>query len=224
MRPALKVMQKGRSRMYEDEAPPATRTQGESLDGIKRLDLLSRRFSEEEIQRLSALQQLRGERPDVLDRSIQEGRLQFVRWLVQHGRLGQGDTTDGEEASLEEESPGAKHPHGSWPTSPGTDAARTRAAASAGSASCEQVPDHAAENQSDNEKQSGNQCAPLHCVWAWIRTGFARAAGIGSQLGSWVFLPNEAAEIDPLSLRDPNGSPWTYMDDPWPWTHFRSGW
>ena len=204
--------------MYEDEAPPATRNRPESLDGIKRLDLLCRRFSDGEIQRLSTLQLRQGERPDVLDRSIQEGRLTFVLWLVEHGRLGEGDEADGEEAAQQEQAPGAMRPQESGPGSSGTTSARAIADASAGSAVCERMPEQADEQHQDHWR------SPLHCVWTRIRRGLARVAGIGSRLGSWVFLPREGYEIDPSDLRDPYGNLWSYTEDPWPWTHFHSGW
>jgi hypothetical protein len=204
--------------MYEDEAPPAMRNRPESLDSIKRLDLLNRRFSEEEIQRLSALQLRQGERPDVLDRSIQEGRLTFVRWLVEHGRLGEGDEADGKEASQQKKAPGAMRPQESWPGSSGTTTAPAIAGASAGSAVCERMPEQADEKHQDHPR------SPLLCVWKRIRQGLARVAGIGSRLGSWVFLPREGYDVDPSQLRDPYGNLWSYTEDPWPWTHFHSGW
>ena len=204
--------------MHEDDAPPATRNRPESLDGIKRLDLLCRRFSDGEIQRLSALQLRQGERPDVLDRSIQEGRLTFVRWLVEHGRLGEGDEADGKGASQQAKAPGARRPEESCPGASGTTAAQATAGASAGSAVCERTLEQTDEKHQDHRR------SPLLRVWTRIRQGLARVAGIGRHLSSWIFVPSEGYEIDPSHLRDPYGNLWSYTEDPWPWTHFHSGW
>ena len=68
---------------------PSTPKGGPSdlLAGVQRLELLSWRFSEAEIQRLSTLQVRHREHPDLVDLPVEERRLQFARWLVEHGRL-----------------------------------------------------------------------------------------------------------------------------------------
>jgi hypothetical protein len=62
----------------------------------ERMDLLRRRFSGEEVERLTLLQLRCRERPDLLDLPpqerrppLQERRLQFARWLVEQGRIGE---------------------------------------------------------------------------------------------------------------------------------------
>jgi hypothetical protein len=45
------------------------------------------RFTSEEGQRLIALRQRLALRPTPVDLDIDERRLQFARWLVEHGRL-----------------------------------------------------------------------------------------------------------------------------------------
>lgn len=52
-----------------------------------RLNLLSQRFSGEEIQRLSRLQLRHRTSPDKLDLPVDPSRLSFARWLFEHGRL-----------------------------------------------------------------------------------------------------------------------------------------
>lgn len=52
-----------------------------------RLDLLSQRFSEAEIQCLSRLQLRHRTSPDKLDLPVDPCRLSFARWLFEHGRL-----------------------------------------------------------------------------------------------------------------------------------------
>lgn len=72
----------------QDERPSAAnRNQDRSLDGIQRLDLLGWRFSTEEIQRLSRLQERYRAGLDRLDLPLDPYRLGFAHWLVEHGKL-----------------------------------------------------------------------------------------------------------------------------------------
>ncbi len=57
------------------------------------MDLLIWRFSNAEIDRLSKLQLRYREAPDALDLPIEECRLRFSRWLVEHGKLSEDECT-----------------------------------------------------------------------------------------------------------------------------------
>jgi hypothetical protein len=50
---------------------------------------LDDRFTAEEVQRLTALRQRVNVQPMHLDLGIDVRRLEFARWLVEHGRLGE---------------------------------------------------------------------------------------------------------------------------------------
>jgi hypothetical protein len=81
-----------RSWQMRNHKPPADkRHHGGAPAGILRTDLLTSRFSETEIQRLSRLQLRYRERPDARDMPIEESRLQFAHWLVEQGRLSEDD-------------------------------------------------------------------------------------------------------------------------------------
>jgi hypothetical protein len=73
--------------MQNNHAQAARHSQGDPPDGVQRLELLLRRFSPNEIQCLSLLQLLLRQRPSALDFPLEEPRLQFARWLVEHGQL-----------------------------------------------------------------------------------------------------------------------------------------
>ena len=77
--------------MYGKQPPTPKGGQSELLAGVQRLELLSWRFSEAEIQRLSTLQVRHREHPELVDLPVEERRLQFARWLVEHGRLSEDD-------------------------------------------------------------------------------------------------------------------------------------
>src|SRR5260370_9104868 len=73
--------------MHFRKTPPARHDDNDSPAGVQRLELLWWRFSAAETQRLSALQLLQRERPNALDLPLEECRLRFARWLIEHGRL-----------------------------------------------------------------------------------------------------------------------------------------
>jgi len=77
--------------MRNHKPPADKRHHGDAPTGILRTDLLTSRFSETEIQRLSRLQLRYRERPDARDMPIEECRLQFAHWLVEQGRLSEDD-------------------------------------------------------------------------------------------------------------------------------------
>ncbi len=49
-------------------------------------------FTPEELARLNALRTNFRSRAEYLERVIDEARLEFARWLVEHGKLSEGDT------------------------------------------------------------------------------------------------------------------------------------
>src|SRR5215469_10412239 len=73
--------------MHNNHPQAARHSQGDPAEGVQRPELLIRRFSPAEIQCLSLLQLLLRQRPSALDFPLEESRLQFARWLVEHGRL-----------------------------------------------------------------------------------------------------------------------------------------
>ncbi len=48
-------------------------------------------FTPEELARLNAMRLNFRSRAEYLERVIDEARLEFARWLVEHGKLGEGD-------------------------------------------------------------------------------------------------------------------------------------
>src|SRR5690242_16849154 len=73
-------------------------------EDIKRMHLLAWRFSAAEIDRLIHWQTLYQGGPMAPDLSLEECRMRFVRWLVEHGRLGEEggvalEVLDGEHSS-----------------------------------------------------------------------------------------------------------------------------
>lgn len=73
--------------MRKHDVRAAKRSQGEPLEGIERMELVCWRFSAAEIQSLSLLQLKQRYWPNALDLPLNEGRLQFAHWLVEHGLL-----------------------------------------------------------------------------------------------------------------------------------------
>lgn len=73
--------------MHDKEMPAVTEGLLGSAQGIERIDLLVWRFSSAEIERLSEWQLRIRARADVLDLPLDELRLRFARWLVNHGKL-----------------------------------------------------------------------------------------------------------------------------------------
>jgi hypothetical protein len=78
--------------MHHEEASAAhDMTSSKSEQGVQRLELLGWCFSPAEIERLSKLQQRYRERPETVELPLEECRWSFARWLVEHGRIGEGD-------------------------------------------------------------------------------------------------------------------------------------
>jgi hypothetical protein len=110
--------------MHHDETPAThnATTSGPSEE-IQRLELLSWRFSSVEIDRLSRLQLRFREHPQVIDFPLEERRLWFARWLVEHGRIGAGDGVGIEKQLAESERSAqpplqeraAPQPDATWP-------------------------------------------------------------------------------------------------------------
>lgn len=78
--------------MHHEEASAARNvTNSDPEEGIQRLELLGWRFSSAEIDNLSRLQRHYRERPEAIDLPLEECRWWFARWLVEHGKIGEGD-------------------------------------------------------------------------------------------------------------------------------------
>lgn len=73
--------------MHDENPSVGNGNQRTSLEGVARSNLLRKHFSDAEIQRLCALQLRRRTRPETTDVSLDLCRLQFARWLVEHGAL-----------------------------------------------------------------------------------------------------------------------------------------
>jgi hypothetical protein len=101
--------------MQNNHAQAAKHSQGDPPDGVQRLELLLRRFSPAEIQCLSLMQLLLRQRPSALDFPLEEPRLQFARWLVEHGQLSEDRGTRQEGPASAEAVPGEGRPHGGAP-------------------------------------------------------------------------------------------------------------
>lgn len=75
--------------MHPIHLPGTRRNHTVSRTGIQRLQLLDWRFSAAEVHRLSLLQMHYRDQPDVVDQPLDTTRLQFARWLAEHGRIGE---------------------------------------------------------------------------------------------------------------------------------------
>jgi hypothetical protein len=53
--------------------------------------MLTGNFTPEELARLNALRASFQSRAEYLERVIDDRRLEFARWLLEHGRLSEGD-------------------------------------------------------------------------------------------------------------------------------------
>lgn len=206
---AMRVVATGKRQMHNKEAPAAERDAGRSLTGVLRTDLLLWRFSGDEIDRLSKLQLRYRAQPDRLDLPLDECRLRFARWLVEHGRMGEDDDTAFKGPPWEEEMSGASGEswrQGSQPPSPrGTPPGHPDGEAAPASACL--------------EGRANTHLRPLG-VWSWLRHSGTGAAGSGRGPGSLRRLLGEGGPWawDP---HDPYGNARSYEDAQWLWMRFR---
>jgi hypothetical protein len=205
--------------MRKKEPPSAKRTQDGSVESIQRLELLSWRFSQVEIDRLSQLQLQHRGHLDTLDLPIEEGRLQFARWLVERGRLSEDDGSGLWEPSWRQEPSTEK-----WPQP-----ARTTASP-AGASSEEPDREPAHESESVDNQQCKDRRLSFVGVWMGMRKGLAGVAGIGRAVGSWLCQSGEAVPwvpFDPYGLYGPYGpygSPQSSAEAQWYWIYLRRPW
>lgn len=167
--------------MRDSDMQATRRNQEKTLESVQRLEILLWRFSEAETRSLSLLQLRHQRQPNALDMPLDECRLRFARWLVEQGRL-----SEGLEAGLE----------GQLIAADGLDGLRV-------------------EGQGGAETRvsllgvsSGNQPAKpgieklrwaggerwhliLFSAWSGIRRGMAKAAEVGRQVTSFVFIPED---------------------------------
>ena len=154
--------------MHDEETRTA---HGLTTDGpmrdIQRLGVLSWCFSAVEIDHLSRLQLRHRERPEALDLPIEESRLLFARWLVEHARIGDGELS-------QERAGTANNTRQPMPIAETATRHRDRV----------QLPEHA--------KSLGWHLRPLRHL-ARICRGIARSARRRDEAGNVPYVPGEYA-------------------------------
>jgi hypothetical protein len=202
--------------MHNKETQAARRNQDEAPGGIQRLELLMWRFSEAEIQSLSLLQLVRRQRPNALDQPLEEGRLRFARWLVDHGRL-----SEHVECPLEGQPEEGETSDRSW--RPGCSPAPRECLPAS---DCASVP--------TLEQAPRNRPAEWRLLmfraWSRVRRGMARMVDSGCEPRQHLdYVPGEGGPEDPCGTYDPYGPRGPYSslgsvpNDPWLWLRFRHG-
>jgi uncharacterized membrane protein YeaQ/YmgE (transglycosylase-associated protein family) len=184
-------------RLRNVEAPVPASSQSDSAQSVQRLDLLSWRFSLPEIERLSTLQLRYREQPDSLDMPLDESRLRFARWLVEHGGIGEDDrssrgklTSDGQmscESRLQDGLP--RLPEDTGNRRSGTPA----------------TPAGEPTPESTRRKHHRSWCLPLRRAFSRAHLGIGGAAGAADrELENPEYLPGDGHHGD-------SSNPW----EPW---------
>lgn len=194
-----------RIHMHKTPTKDAKRCQDGSPEGVRCLELLSWRFSSAEIERLSRMQLLHRQHPDVLDMPLEESRLRFARWLVEHGRL-----NEDMESRLEGHSRSAAV--SVMVSGQGSESA-TSDDISSGEHMDVLMPVNAPRRGSEH----------LHRVllgaWSRIRRGMGKIAELGRELGRMEYPLDAWWPYGPYGPYDPNDGPHSITDDPWFWRH-----
>jgi hypothetical protein len=206
--------------MHHYKMRAAGRNQNDSPAGIQRLELLWWRFSEAEIQCLSALQVVQRERPNALDLPLEECRLRFARWLIENGRLSEhmGCRLEGQ-------------PWVGEAVGEASEMLRCQGTVPAARAS---LP---ADERSDEALPPSAQTHPpaqrrfdLMGAWSRIRRGMAKVAKFGRALGRMDYLSDDGGTWglyvpwNPYGAWNPYGpydSARSVADDPWRWKRVR---
>jgi hypothetical protein len=210
----------GRWQMHDKTTQAVRRNQERPLEGVQRLELLSWRFSEAEVMNLSLLQLLRRQRPNVLDLPVEASRLQFARWLVEHGRLSEDVPSGAVETfcadAAAEASPytGGAATHG-WSVSAG-DRARD---AEAEDTELEDLMDAEPQHPALRRIRSVARWCKSKAVACWremTRPDYPYPPyGMGSW-GTW----GPYGVYDPYGPRTPWGSQHPITDSPWYWSPY----
>jgi uncharacterized membrane protein YeaQ/YmgE (transglycosylase-associated protein family)/succinate dehydrogenase flavin-adding protein (antitoxin of CptAB toxin-antitoxin module) len=167
----------------------------QGMQGIQRMDLLLSRFSEDEITRLSKLQLHYQDQPHTFDQPLEERRLQFVRWLVEHGRLSE-NVEPGREERPWEEAEELRHPSGGSKWSSG---------ASPRPLDGEPTPQSACR-----EPPEGWRAALLHSV-SWLRQSIRTARATDGHGENFGRLPRDMPPASPYGRVG-----WSF-EAPWLW-------
>ncbi len=183
-------------------SPAAIRDAGGALAPVPHADPLLGRFSADEIVRLTTLRLRCRERPDALDQPIPERRLQFARWLVEHGRLGE-NIESGEADRAREPAREAS----SEPWRAGSPSERRGGAES-------RLQDHESASANTCWKPPANRRVTLLGLASriWRRSGPRERSGRPRDISAR--LPDGA---DPWS---PFRGPREYFEAPWLWMGF----
>ena len=199
--------------MHNNHAQPAQHSQGEPPEGVQRLELLIRRFSPAEIQCLSLLQLLLRHRPSALDFPLEEPRLQFARWLVEHGRLSEevGTSQDGQ-----------------LPAGEASDAARVRGRAPEPSRTLVSEAG-VRESPMDSTGTTGGEhwYSKLLRAWSALRRGSTTVAQFGHEVERTDYPPREPHSCWTNDTRGPicpgssGGVARSSSNVPWLWARFR---
>jgi uncharacterized membrane protein YeaQ/YmgE (transglycosylase-associated protein family) len=181
---------RARRRLRNDEAPVAASSHSDSAQSVQRLDLLSWRFSLPEIESLSALQLRYRERPDSLDMPLDESRLRFARWLVEHGGIGEDDSSSRDKLASNGRTSCESRLQDGIPRLPG-DTEDNRSGTPAG----EPAPESARESARGKHHQTWR--LPLRRVFSRAHPGIGEAAGVDRELEDPEYLLGDGRHWDP---------------------------
>jgi hypothetical protein len=176
------------------------------MQGIQRIDVLLSRFSEDEIVRLSKLQVHYREQPPTFDQPLEERRLQFARWLVEHGRLSENTELGTDERPAEE----TEEPR--YPEYP-NNGSKWVSRASPRPLDGEPTPDNAYREPPKGGYAGYWHVALFHPV-SWLRQGIRTVAPTDRHGAS--SRPRPRGIIPPNSY----GSVAWYFEAPWLWMGF----
>jgi hypothetical protein len=192
------------------EEPPVSRhlqqDRQDSYEGAAQKGMLGCRLSKGEIQSLLVLRLRWQQAPDACDLPADEPRLQFARWLVEHGKLSEGEGSRAHEpvcsgADVSPDSPREHEP-----------------------VCVKDIPSELEGCSTDERPQDQSQQS-LCTVGMRIRQSLARIGAVGRKVATWLFVPSEPWDRSyGLYGPYPHVSPWSCMEDPLFWRHFGSGW
>jgi uncharacterized membrane protein YeaQ/YmgE (transglycosylase-associated protein family) len=191
-------------------------------ESIPRMELLMWRFSEGECERLCKLQRRYRDRPDMLDLPLDERRLRFARWMVDHGRLSE----DAGAGSGAEDAPPWEQEHEQEREAPEVVGPKTRlrgpsspsgVAASEPEGTPEAKPGVERPQQGHEQDQGhpGQSRRVVRRALSWIRQGIEQSATMNYGPG---YLGYPTADGGPM---DSYGNGRWYHDPEWIWMLYR---